>query len=67
MPTKLNVIAWTISLPLTAYLVWSAARHGMPLLEVAAIALLVLNSAKAGADNLVAAARAARSKNGAAR
>ncbi|KFG02526.1 hypothetical protein IQ62_01485 [Streptomyces scabiei] len=67
MPTKLNVIAWTISLVFTARLVWSAAQHGMPLFDVAAIALLVLHAAKAGADNIINAARAARSKNGAAR
>lgn len=67
MPTKVNAIAWAISLALTARLVWSAHQHGMPVLDVAAIALLVLYAAKAGATNLITAARNARSQNGAAR
>ena len=65
MPTKLNAIAWAISLVFTARLVWSSAQHGMPILDVAAIALLVLYAGKAGATNLINAARAARSKKGA--
>ncbi|MBE4761723.1 hypothetical protein [Streptomyces caniscabiei] len=67
MPTKLNAIAWTISLIFTARLVWSAAQHDMHVLDVAAIALLGLYAAKAGADNLITAARTARARKGAAR
>ena len=67
MPTKVNAIAWAISFVFTARLAWSAAQHGMHVLDVAAIALLSLYAAKAGANNLINAARNARSKNGAAR
>lgn len=67
MPIKTAALAWIISAVLTARLAWSAHQHGMHALDVAAIALLSLYAAKAGAHGLIAAARNSRSKNGAAR
>ncbi|MDX3053048.1 hypothetical protein PV378_42290, partial [Streptomyces scabiei] len=51
--TKLQALAWAISLIFTARLVWVAAQHHMPVLDTAAIALLVLYAAKAGAENII--------------
>ena len=65
MPTKVNAIAWAISFVFTARLAWSAHQHSMAILDVAAIALLSLYAAKAGADNIINAARNARSQKGA--
>lgn len=59
------IFVWGLALAVTGNLTYSAIRHNMPILNTTAITLLTLYAAKAGAENLVAIVR--RAKTGATR